>query len=533
MNKKDLIMIARALYLQQSISRQLFAKFDFTEEISQLSGSFRRSKENLFGLFAPFIGFSSNKIQFIQKNGTDFTVYSVNSEGQVDKNYKHEVKGFANLANYLSNISSQISAPGKSLHSILKRISQVLSNDNIWEVYSPSKSKRQQKYNMFFQKTQNSEQAEKRVTTWMVKQTLQNWENSIISKLDEAITLAKNIHNLTITQKSDSIVSFIIGLRQTIISRMDGYIRDNANKLLDKNTAKQKVIDVVAKYLKDNNDVLTMLQKNNQSADVKSALKTQFSNSWQDVNDLQQIVGYLQQNKDNEFAQKLLQIIETANTPVDLIAACQQIGFDCQKSFNDQFNDNKLEQYKHNEQMNNMDASEWKTFVLTVVNYLNKNGRPFLNFTTWEKYYQLIKNRFAEQQDQMGIVQEFNKLIDVCKTNAIQIEDLIKRYCASCNVIEKAEDKKNSGKKLTPKQQEKYQQSFGYKSDAFNAISNLFNGLTQKNQIVENIIASIESRLGTATPQVIAKIALSSLPYVWIENTELLTEMKKMLNAQL
>jgi hypothetical protein len=43
-----------------------------------------------------------------------------------------------------------------------------------------------------------------------------------------------------------------------------------------------------------------------------------------------------------------------------------------------------------------MDASEWKTFVLTVVNYLNKNGRPFLNFTTWEQYYQLIKNRFSE-----------------------------------------------------------------------------------------------------------------------------------------
>jgi hypothetical protein len=50
--------------------------------------------------------------------------------------------------------------------------------------------------------------------------------------------LAKNIHNLTITQKTDSIISFIISLRETIISRMVGYIRDNTNKLLDKNTAK-------------------------------------------------------------------------------------------------------------------------------------------------------------------------------------------------------------------------------------------------------------------------------------------------------
>ena len=115
MNKKDLIMIARALYLQQTISRQLFAKFDFTEEINENSGSFARLSQALQSVFFGFIGSKQRTPypQIIQKNGMMFKIHKLNLDNSVsDQIYNNTQYNIDKLAFILRKLYVTISQGG-------------------------------------------------------------------------------------------------------------------------------------------------------------------------------------------------------------------------------------------------------------------------------------------------------------------------------------------------------------------------------------------------------------------------------------
>lgn len=87
MNKNDVLRIAKSLYLQEMISRQLFAKFDPNKQLGMLDGSFARLPQRIQAVFYGFIGSRQRTKypQIVQKNGMKFKIHKINTDNTVSE----------------------------------------------------------------------------------------------------------------------------------------------------------------------------------------------------------------------------------------------------------------------------------------------------------------------------------------------------------------------------------------------------------------------------------------------------------------
>ena len=79
MNKKDLIKIARTIYLQDSISSEIYAAmYNIGEPINQGLGSYR-SAQGLDSCFQAFMGSKQRtpQLQFVEKNGDKYSIHKI------------------------------------------------------------------------------------------------------------------------------------------------------------------------------------------------------------------------------------------------------------------------------------------------------------------------------------------------------------------------------------------------------------------------------------------------------------------------
>ena len=87
MNKNDILKIAKSLYLQEIISRQLFAKFDPNKQLDFLDGSFARLSQKVQSIFYGFIGSRQDPRkkfpQIVEKNGMKFKIHKINLDNSV------------------------------------------------------------------------------------------------------------------------------------------------------------------------------------------------------------------------------------------------------------------------------------------------------------------------------------------------------------------------------------------------------------------------------------------------------------------
>ena len=87
MNKNDILKIAKSLYLQEIISRQLFAKFDPNKQLDFLDGSFARLSQRVQSIFYGFIGSRQDPRkkfpQIVEKNGMKFKIHKINLDNSV------------------------------------------------------------------------------------------------------------------------------------------------------------------------------------------------------------------------------------------------------------------------------------------------------------------------------------------------------------------------------------------------------------------------------------------------------------------
>ena len=271
----------------------------------------------------------------------------------------------------------------------------------------------------------------------------------------------------------------------------------------------------------DNKDLEQLLIKSNEENSIKTITKDIMSPIVQNVQQLQQIVKFLQNNaSQNKFASDLLDAINVSNDSNSLITNCANIGFDCTKKFKDQFEQNQLSGYSKNLQKGGNQAAYWKERIQGVTNFV-KHLKDTLKYSTWNDIYDVMLKRFQNQKNQIDIIDEFNSIINVCQSNNADIRDIRNKYAKAYLAV-------NSNKSS---QQRKNQQSVVLQN-ARNDLYTMFQSLNQGNSIVDNMLTNDESLLNMGrSPQAVAKSAMETIPYVWLKNTKILSDMIKLVDA--
>ena len=130
MKKDNLLKIARSIFLQDSVSRQLYAAmYNLGDPINEDLGSFvGRTPDTLYKLFGVFVGSQpESNSQFIEKNGDSFKVYPYSSDGQVDFNSNpKQINGIESLYSYLHANNATISYSPNAILPLLQKLRTTL-----------------------------------------------------------------------------------------------------------------------------------------------------------------------------------------------------------------------------------------------------------------------------------------------------------------------------------------------------------------------------------------------------------------------
>ena len=186
MKKDNLLKIARSIFLQDSISRQLYAAmYNLGDLINEDLGSFSGQPKTLYKLFEVFIGSSpESNFQFIEKNGDSFKVYPFSADGQVDFNANpKQINGIGSLYSYLHTNNAVGSYSPNSLLPLLQRLRTTLG------YYGNTAKKYRSQINIdsIAQKYQNAENSYRQILTAVVNQAANKWVQDITAQIENIL----------------------------------------------------------------------------------------------------------------------------------------------------------------------------------------------------------------------------------------------------------------------------------------------------------------------------------------------------------
>ena len=532
MNKNDILMIARSLYLQQSISRQLFAKFDPNKQLDFLDGSFNGAPAKLVDKFNVFIGSNDNVnkngkiLQFIKKDGQKFTVYGLTKDSQVNFNYSHSITGWNRLALYLSSISAQIVVGSNSFHSKLKNLWALL-NTQIYNKYE-NKAQFENTYVELSAKFKG-QQLQQQLTKKKVKYIIDAWINQLILMLDNIQNQLSKMHLFSLSNSIDSIPVYITQLRQIIADKSFEYI----NKNIKTNDA-EKSVKLIQEWLL-NNTIIRQIQ-NSARADLQTQnnvknVTEKISNVWQRVYEIHQFVIMFKKHSDMNIVRGLLNAVNESNTSYQLSQRLNEL----------QIYNNGSKLVEKLKQDYDVDVEDGVQLLKTYINnkgrqekYLNQYKKAKIQlfvdflygdnnkilFSTWKSIYELLSNILQSQPQYIQLFDKFNNVVEVLKDQ--ELFQLRKKLLISSRLVSGVSYRavgdinRNNAQKVM--------------QETIQKIKNKFVGIVQDGDIIVNNIMQFYSKLNEAVDSVMRK-GSDSILYDWVKNTKIMNQMRNFINA--
>ena len=421
MNKNTVLKIARAIYLQDIVSKELFAATfnPLKDKLNKQLGSYSREFGSAYKLYGIFVGSkktSSSFPQMIKKQGNKFIVYPIDRYGKVILNSPaaKQFNSIQSLEAYChSNRAILSGSKNTSLTQILSRLYNLVclnGMDGLIDKYE-NKSLEENQLNDLNKALEDK-----------VAQFVSEWADMLTNKL-QTINQMNQLGLLPIifsdTNEINSIKSIVQQLRPMFLTKLADYVSKANYKYNVEKTLWQNMETILGSFSRNLQGLaqVQLLKEKSDSAKADSVnnferIKDNISNVFQHVHSILNFIMALRDLvNDNDIAEEdkvfgdypaseILNALQTSNTNIEL-------------------------------------ASKWKGCTENIVNfvngYLSKKGidkqtgdiiskrQTFLQFltgiggrsfalTSWISLYEYFKQYYNKD---IQLIQKFNSYVRI------------------------------------------------------------------------------------------------------------------------
>lgn len=317
MDKNNISRIVKTIFLQQKIAKQLFAAFDPRKDDIAGLGNMLNISEKLGNNFSVFIGSQNvadnSVLQFIQKNGSQYRVYGLNANGQVDNKFSITFDSLSKLINSLYICSSTMVSQADSFNSNFRRLNGVLGNAKIYDTYKDETFEKS-----VYQRNDDQVQAKKQIASTIVNQ----WLNDICNILDNIRSQMQRILLFKINNSQRGIQSYINEI-QIIISSSGQYLSKLTDDYYSKNQI-STIVNQIQSNILQHKEIQNL--KNYSLHQINESQKTNIDDLGRKVSNvvgklkgISQIIKQLNSyNGQQDVAEKILFAIEQSNDSSEL-----------------------------------------------------------------------------------------------------------------------------------------------------------------------------------------------------------------------
>ena len=446
-NKNDFTRIAKSIYLQQMVARQIYAAFNPEKDDIAGLGSMLQISQKLRNNFSVFIGSentdSENVLQFIKKDGDNYKVYGLQVNGKVcDKNFI-VFNSLNKLINALIFSSSTIVSQGTSFNSNLQQLNALLNNQKLYSDYMDKQSEKQVYANNTDKSIAKQQIALDIINRWLkdINKVLEDMKNQM-----ERILLFK------INNNQQGILSYISDIEVIINSSSSDYLSK-----VDFSKDVDNIVDQIKRSITQNSSIQSLKNqsipqiKTMQKANLKN-LNRKISNVVGKLKGILQIVQQLNkgQQEVKTINSSIIDAIKKSNTTSELSANLQKI------ENNDFTVDTDIIDYLESHGKNtdipftqkgsSQLKSKLETFSKFIFGQLSE-----LPYQNWNDIYQnYFKYYYSDDADIISIVDNFNSFVKSISDESVRQDAFIlaRAYAVLTKLIGKTDIDEKQQKKI-------------------------------------------------------------------------------------
>lgn len=380
MNDK-MLKIAKSLYLEEKIARQLFAEFNLDDIVSELQTNNFRNVKSIKDLFSVFADNKSNLNldHFIVKKGNTFEVFRVKNVGQIDENNSKKFNDVKQVIRFLTALTAGWAGSTKnSLNNKLLKLYEVLVDK---EYHGNDKL-----------------------------QILENWKN------DFEVTIEQIIHDYDIHDFNDNLKDSLEQYKVKVIKKFDDLIKKQQDVKDGKSNKSRTILDIMTDFRKST-DVSALIRYAKYSK--KDSTGNQFIHDKIGVTrdtliSYSRLIDYLKSNNGEEFKQ-LLKLLQNSDTETEYITGINKLkvlpekDFNISKDIGVQDSLTKLYAFLNfiNLKTNSYGLKQWEALKNSYIKHVLLNGTDLQNSdATPLKDFQLLVDCIESQGFRQAIIDE-------------------------------------------------------------------------------------------------------------------------------